>query len=115
MALAAMVWARADLRARWPSLIALGVLVAAVGGLSVAALAGARRTHSSFDRLRERTDGRLGWRLVTERVPLDFVSPLALAALVVLPPLAMALVNLLAIWPGRRAARLRPAEVLRAE
>jgi hypothetical protein len=56
MALAAMVWTRADLRARWQSLIALGVLVTAVGGLSAAALAGARRTHSSFDRLRERTD-----------------------------------------------------------
>ena len=59
--------------------------------------------------------GRTAWRLVTERVPLDFVGPLPLAAVVVLAVGALVVVNLLAVLPGRRAARLRPAEVLRAE
>ena len=59
--------------------------------------------------------GRIAWRLVTDRVPLDFVGPLALAAMVVLAVGALVVVNLLAALPGRRAARLRPAEVLRAE
>ncbi|MDQ6909248.1 MAG: ABC transporter permease [Actinomycetota bacterium] len=59
--------------------------------------------------------GRIGWRLVTARVPLQFVAPLALASMMVLVPAALVLVNLLAVWPGRRAARLRPAEVLRTE
>lgn len=59
--------------------------------------------------------GRIACRLVTERVPLDFVGPLALAAVVVLAVGALVVVNLLAVLPGRRAARLRPAEVLRAE
>jgi len=59
--------------------------------------------------------GRIGWRLVTARVPLQFVGPLALVSTLLLVPAAIALVNLLAIWPGRRAARLRPAEILRAE
>lgn len=59
--------------------------------------------------------GRIAWRLVTERVPLDFVGPLALAAVLVLAVGALVVVNLLAVLPGRRAAQLRPAEVLRAE
>ncbi|HEV3400765.1 MAG TPA: FtsX-like permease family protein, partial [Acidimicrobiales bacterium] len=59
--------------------------------------------------------GRIAWQLVTERVPLDFVGPLALAAVVVIAVGALVVVNLLAVLPGRRAARLRPAEVLRAE
>ena len=59
--------------------------------------------------------GRIAWRLVTERVPLDFVGPLALAAVVVLAVGALVVVNLLAVLPGRSAAQLRPAEVLRTE
>lgn len=59
--------------------------------------------------------GRIGWRLVTTRVPLQFVAPLPLASMMVLVPAALVLVNLLAVLPGRRAARLRPAEVLRTE
>ena len=59
--------------------------------------------------------GRLGWRLVSERVPLRYVGPVALVALLVVVPVAIAAVNALAVLPGRAAARLRPAEVLRAE
>ena len=59
--------------------------------------------------------GRNGWRLITSRVPLSFVGPIALVSILVLVPAALAIVNLLAVWPGHAAARLRPAEVLRAE
>jgi ABC-type lipoprotein release transport system permease subunit len=59
--------------------------------------------------------GRIGWRLVTARVPLRFVGPLPLAALLVLVPTAVIIANLLAVWPGRRLSRLRPAEALRTE
>ncbi|HEX8771313.1 MAG TPA: FtsX-like permease family protein, partial [Acidimicrobiales bacterium] len=59
--------------------------------------------------------GRIGWRLVTTRVPLEFVAPVALASILLLIPAAIVLVNVLAAWPGRGAARLRPAEVLHAE
>jgi hypothetical protein len=53
---AAVAWARADVRSRWRSLLALGLLVGVVAGLALAAVAGARRTDSSFQRLRERTN-----------------------------------------------------------
>lgn len=59
--------------------------------------------------------GRVGWRLVTLRVPLDFVGPSTWTALAVLIPIAVVVVNLLAVLPGRRASRLHPAEVLREE
>lgn len=42
--------ARADLRARWRSWIALGLLVGLIGGAVTAAAAGARRTDSAFGR-----------------------------------------------------------------
>jgi ABC-type lipoprotein release transport system permease subunit len=59
--------------------------------------------------------GRLAWRLISERVPLQDVPPVAGIALVVIVPLALVGANLLAAWPARRVARLRVAEVLRAE
>jgi hypothetical protein len=34
---------------------------------------------------------------------------------VLIAPLALLAANLLAVWPGQRAARLRSAQVLRAE
>ena len=45
--------ARSDLRRRWRSAVALTILVGLVGALVLAALAGARRTSSAFDRFRE--------------------------------------------------------------
>jgi len=59
--------------------------------------------------------GRIGWRLVTMRVPLRFVGPVPLVALVILVPAAVGIASLLGVWPGRRLTRLRPAEELRSE
>ncbi|MCU1461649.1 MAG: hypothetical protein JWO37_1724 [Acidimicrobiales bacterium] len=53
---AASVWARADLRRRWQSLVLLGVLAGATAGFAMASLAGARRTETALPRLRARTD-----------------------------------------------------------
>ncbi|HVJ98131.1 MAG TPA: ABC transporter permease, partial [Acidimicrobiia bacterium] len=52
----AAMWARADVRARWKALVALGLLVGVTAGFAIAAYAGARRTDASFERLRDRTD-----------------------------------------------------------
>ncbi len=59
--------------------------------------------------------GRLAWTWVTNAVPLVYVSPVALAALVVTIPATLLVANLIAALPGRRAARLTAAEVLRTE
>jgi ABC-type lipoprotein release transport system permease subunit len=76
------------------ALVVVAAVVGAIGGALVA---------------------RIGWRAVVDR--LGVVSP------AVVPPLALALVvlgavvfaNLVAIWPGRRAAAIRPSEALRSE
>jgi hypothetical protein len=59
--------------------------------------------------------GRAAWRLITERVPLQNVPPVAALALIAIVPLALVVANLLAAWPAQRVARLRVSEVLRAE
>jgi ABC-type lipoprotein release transport system permease subunit len=59
--------------------------------------------------------GRVVWRGVADYTPLQYVPPVALWALLVVGPAALVLANLLGAWPGRRAARLRIAHVLRAE
>jgi ABC-type lipoprotein release transport system permease subunit len=59
--------------------------------------------------------GRFGWRAITDRVPLVFRSPLTAGALVLVVPAAIIAANALAIMPGRRAARLQPAAILRSE
>ncbi|MET0628559.1 MAG: ABC transporter permease [Acidimicrobiia bacterium] len=59
--------------------------------------------------------GRLVWRAVADQTPMVYVPPTALPALLLAVPLAFVVANLLAALPGSRAARLRPAEVLRAE
>ena len=59
--------------------------------------------------------GRLGWRWVADQVPLQFVAPFAVGLTLLVIPAAIALAVLLAVLPARRAARLRPAEVLRTE
>lgn len=53
---AARLWARADIRRRWASLVLLGVLAGITGGIAVAVFDGARRTDSALERLRERTE-----------------------------------------------------------
>ena len=59
--------------------------------------------------------GRTVWRVVADYTPLQYAAPLALWALVFIAPAALLLSNLLAAWPGHRAARLRIANVLRSE
>jgi len=59
--------------------------------------------------------GRFVWRLVAQSTPLAYHPPLAVWALVLIGPLALLAANLLAAWPGQRAARLRSAQILRAE
>jgi FtsX-like permease family len=59
--------------------------------------------------------GRTVWRVVADNTPVFYVPPLAVLALALIAPAALLLVNLLAAWPGHRAARLRIGHVLRAE
>ena len=59
--------------------------------------------------------GRVTWRLVADETPLFYHPPLAAIAIALIVPLALITANLLAAWPGQRAARLRSAQILRAE
>jgi ABC-type antimicrobial peptide transport system permease subunit len=59
--------------------------------------------------------GRLIWRWLAHNFPVVYVAPLAAVAVVLVVPAAIALANLLAAWPARSAARIRPAEALRTE
>ena len=59
--------------------------------------------------------GRLVWRWLAHNLPVVYVPPLAAVAVVLVIPAAIALANLLAAWPARAAARIRPAEALRTE
>ncbi len=59
--------------------------------------------------------GRVVWRVVADYTPVQYAPPVAMAALVLVAPLALLAANLLAAWPGQQAARLRIAHVLRAE
>jgi hypothetical protein len=59
--------------------------------------------------------GRSLWRVVANYTPIAYVAPTALWALALAAPAALLVANALAAWPGRRAARLRVAHILRAE
>jgi hypothetical protein len=59
--------------------------------------------------------GRVLWRSVNESFSFLYVAPLAVTAVLVVWPVAVAVANLLAAAPARRAAAIRPAVVLRAE
>ncbi len=59
--------------------------------------------------------GRTVWRAVADYTPFQYVAPSAVWALWLAAPAALVTANLLAAWPGRRAARLRIAQILRAE
>ncbi len=54
--LATNMWSRSDLRARWKSLIVLGVLAGLIMGVAAAAFDGARRTATSLKRLSDKTN-----------------------------------------------------------
>jgi hypothetical protein len=59
--------------------------------------------------------GRVLWRAAAGTTPIAYHSPLASLALLLIVPLALVVANMLAVWPGHRAARLRTGEVLRTE
>jgi ABC-type lipoprotein release transport system permease subunit len=59
--------------------------------------------------------GQMSWRWVAESTPMLYVAPLGLLTMLVVVPAWLLTANLLALWPGRNAARMRPAEVLRRE
>jgi len=59
--------------------------------------------------------GRAVWRVVADFTPLAYHSPLAVLPLVLIVPVTLLAANLLAAWPGHRAARLRPGRILREE
>jgi hypothetical protein len=59
--------------------------------------------------------GRTLWRAATDMLPLAYHTPAALWALVLIAPLALVAANLLASWPGHRAARLNTGKILRTE
>jgi len=59
--------------------------------------------------------GRVTWRLVANATPLAYHPPVAVIAVALIGPVALLTANLLAAWPGHRAARLRVAQILRAE
>ena len=59
--------------------------------------------------------GRTLWHAAANMTPLAYQPPLALLALLLIAPLALVAAYLLAAWPARRAARLRTAQILRAE
>jgi FtsX-like permease family len=59
--------------------------------------------------------GRTIWRVVANGTPLAYHPPLAVWALLLICPVALLTANLLAVWPGQRAARLSSAQILRAE
>jgi hypothetical protein len=59
--------------------------------------------------------GRTVWRVVADYTPVQYVPPMAVWALLLVGPAALVIANLLAAWPGHRAARLRIAHILRTE
>jgi len=59
--------------------------------------------------------GRAVWRVVANFTPLSYYPPLSVWALVLIVPVTLLAANLLAVWPGYRAARLRPGRILRGE
>jgi ABC-type lipoprotein release transport system permease subunit len=59
--------------------------------------------------------GQVGWRWVASSMPFLYVGPLAALALALAVPVALVVANVVAAWPARTAARLRPAEILRSE
>ncbi|MBE3009404.1 ABC transporter permease [Microbispora sp. NEAU-D428] len=59
--------------------------------------------------------GRTLWRVVADTMPLLYLPPLAVPALLLAGPLTVAVANLLAVRPGHLASRLRIGHILRAE
>jgi hypothetical protein len=58
---------------------------------------------------------RVLWHQVADNTPIAYHPPLAVWALLLIVPLALLLANLLAAWPGHRAARIQVGQTLRTE
>jgi putative ABC transport system permease protein len=131
---------RADIRRRWPTLLSLALLLGLIGGVVLTAAAGARRTDTAYPRLLQRANatqadivpeetGFTGYYAALARLP--HIAAMTTDGIynMTLSPDDPAQVNvmsspdgklgvsvdLIAAWPGWRAARLRPAAVLRTE
>ena len=59
--------------------------------------------------------GRLVWRWLADSFPVAYVPPLALAAMLIVIPIAIVLASVLAAPPAHAATRIRPAQALRTE
>jgi hypothetical protein len=57
----------------------------------------------------------LGGSWVAGLEPLENIPPLAVVAVLLIVPVTLVLANALALWPGRMAASVRPADALRTE
>lgn len=117
------IWitARAEWRQRWRSFLLLALLAGLAGGVTLAAFTGSRRADTSFDRLLEREkypnvsvelDEPPDPELVVGVVD-DWSFPWL--TVVIAATAALAVAVLLAIPPGRAAARMAPGRVLRSE
>jgi ABC-type lipoprotein release transport system permease subunit len=59
--------------------------------------------------------GRTVWRAVASYMPIQYVAPTPGWTLILIAPAVVVAAIVLAAWPANRAARLRVAEILRAE
>jgi ABC-type lipoprotein release transport system permease subunit len=59
--------------------------------------------------------GRSAWAIVARRLGIDDHIPVPWLAITLAVPAALVVANVIAAIPGRRAARIRPAAVLRSE
>ena len=59
--------------------------------------------------------GRLVWRWLADSFPVAYVPPLALAAVLIVIPIAIVLASVLAAPPAHAATRIHPAQALRTE
>lgn len=57
MAGGVQLWARSELRRRWPALVLLGVLAGSAAGLAMAAIDGAGRTETAYQRMHAQLQG----------------------------------------------------------
>jgi ABC-type lipoprotein release transport system permease subunit len=59
--------------------------------------------------------GRQVWHLLADSLSFVYVGPVVGVALLLIVPVALAVLGVMALWPARGAARLHTAEVLRTE
>jgi hypothetical protein len=59
--------------------------------------------------------GRTAWRILAQSTPVYYVAPIALIGLLIAIPVTIAVANMLAALPARRAVRLPINTILRAE